>query len=425
MEESAGVILGRGFRYRQKLLFAEDCSAADLAARFGTPLFVYSRANLLAQIEAIQAAFAPVAPKICYSVKANPNLAILREMRGRGLGADVVSGGELRRALRAGFRPGDIVFAGVGKTDEEIEYAVRAGIFAFTVENPDELVRIDRYARRAGREAVCCLRLNLDVAVNTHHYVSTAHRRAKFGVALEVAAGLVKKWSVRGSARVRGLHFHLGSGIEEPSFYLKALARVKRFCRSTGFHPEILDIGGGFGIPYRGADACAGIDVFGRAVCGFLEGFRVHTLVLEPGRFLVGNAGMLLTRVLYVKTTGETTFVITDAGMNDLVRPAFYGSYHEILPVAARRGRPFTVDIVGPICQSGDFFARARRLPCKVNPGDILAIASAGAYCASMASTYNSRRRPCEVLVDGAQATVIRKRDSYEDLWRNERLAGR
>ncbi len=421
MEKSTEVIFNGHFGYRGNDFFAEDIPVRDIAARFGTPCYVYSRGYIQAQITALKKAFASVSPKICYSVKANSNLVILGLMSGQGLGADAVSEGEVRRALLAGFDPSDVVFAGVGKKPSEIEYGIRRGIFCFNVENTGELDIIEAIGRRLKKRVNCALRINPDIDVDTHHYVKTARKETKFGIELDLAGRLISRRKNLRWAQLNGLHFHLGSQLKEPSAYLAALNKTAGFCRDLGFAPEILDIGGGFGIAYSPSDKVSDIGVFGQAICAEIKKWGVRTVVLEPGRFLIGNTAVLLARVLYYKDREAKKFVITDAGMNDLIRPAFYGSYHHILPAARGRGRKIVADVVGPICESGDYIGKDREFPVAPKPDDLIVAGSAGAYAFSMASNYNSRPRPCEVLVSARKVRVIRARESYEDLWRNEK----
>ncbi|MBN1444518.1 MAG: diaminopimelate decarboxylase [Candidatus Omnitrophica bacterium] len=420
MEEGAEVIFDGFFGYRKGIFYAEGESANDIAAKYGTPCYVYSRNSLLSRIKSFKSAFSAVNSLICYSVKANSNRSILRLMKESGLGADVVSGGELRRALLAGFTPGRIVFAGVGKKDDEIELGIKKKIYCFNIENEEEIGLIEKHARRYRRKNVLCsLRLNLDIDVDTHHYVKTSKKETKFGLDVIAAAGIIKKNLRSPYISIKGLHLHLGSQLKDASPYLKALAKVRSFSEDTGFNPEIIDIGGGFGINYSEWDAVKKIEDFGIPITEQVKKIGVKKLILEPGRYIVGNTAVLLTRVLYVKKRPEKNFIITDAGMNDLIRPAFYGSHHGVFPVKKTDGA-IKADIVGPICETGDYLARDAQAPENIKSGDLLAIGSAGAYCFSMSSNYNSRTRPCEVMVDGKKSFIIRKREAYGDLWRGE-----
>jgi len=420
MEEGAEMIFDGFFGYRKGIFYAEEKSADEIAAKYGTPCYVYSRNSLLSRIESFKSAFTGVNSLVCYSVKANSNQSILRLMKENGLGADVVSGGELRRALLAGFAPCRIVFAGVGKKEDEIELGIKKKIYCFNIENEGEIEFIEKHARRYRRKNVLCsLRLNLDIDVDTHHYVKTSKKETKFGLDIITAAGIIKKNLRNQYVSIKGVHLHLGSQLKDVSPYLKALAKVRSFSAETGFNPEIVDIGGGFGIPYSEADMVRNIKDFGKPVTEQIQNMGVKTLILEPGRYLVGNAAVMLTRVLYVKKRPEKNFVITDGGMNDLIRPAFYGSHHGVFPSKKSKGT-IKADIVGPICETGDYLAKDALVPSNIKCGDLLAIGSAGAYCFSMSSNYNSRTRPCEVMIEGKKSFIIRKREDYGDLWRGE-----
>jgi len=409
------------FGYRRSEFRVEDAPARLIAERFGTPAYIYSESYLAGRIRALTHAFAPLSPRICYSIKANSNLAILKIMKRAGLCADIVSLGEMERALTAGFQPSDLVFAGVGKAPEEIEAGVARGIFCFNVENEAELGVIERYGRKFGRDVACNLRLNLDIDIDTHHYIKTSRHETKFGIDLAAARKILAGRRKYRRAKIRGFDFHLGSQIKEQSAYVKAVEMIAAFSRETGFAPEMFDLGGGFGIRYAPSDKVADIAVFGAKIGAALTKLpSVTTVILEPGRFLVGNAAVLLTRVLYVKERTGKRFVIVDAAMNDLIRPSLYGSSHAILPVRKTAGRAVVADVVGPICESGDYLGKDVRFASMPKPGDLLVVASAGAYGFSMASNYNSRRRPCEVLVNGNRLRLIRKREEFEDLWRGE-----
>lgn len=428
------------FRYVRGELMAEEVPVRDLAERHGTPLYVYSARTILEHYRKLRDAFVevpglPRPPLLCYSVKANSNLSILKLMKDEGAGFDVVSGGELYRALKVGADPSTIVFAGVGKTDEEIALGLDRGILLFNVESEEELANLERLAGARGRTARAALRVNPDVDPQTHTYISTGKKETKFGVDLERAKRILE--GARGLKHVRlsGLHVHIGSQITKVDPYVETLQRILAFlpeCRARGAAIEWLDIGGGFGIWYKDKTARPAAEI-ARAVVPILARANC-SVILEPGRFIVGNAGILLTRVVYVKESGDKKFVICDAGMNDLVRPTLYGAYHRIWPALADpsvSGEPpdeeqwpgpaAITDVVGPICESGDFFAKERRLP-PLRRGDLVAIFSAGAYGFAMASNYNSHPRPCEVLVSGRQERVVTARETYEDLVRNERI---
>jgi diaminopimelate decarboxylase len=411
------------FHYRDGRLHCEGVPAEELVAEFGTPLYVYSRQGIVQRFRELDEAFSPLDRLIAYSVKANGNLAILRLLAGEGAGADIVSGGELYRALAAGVPADRIVFSGVGKTVTEMAAALEAGIYGFNVESEGELRALSELAATMGVRAPVALRINPDIESPTpHHYTRTGHRATKFGIPSEDAPRLYRLAADLPGIEVRGIDVHIGSQIVEPEPYRQALLHVLEHVdalRADGIALEYLDIGGGFGVAYDARDT--GMDA--RQLAALLAPLVAPSglkLVLEPGRFIVGPAGVLLTRVLYIKEMGERTFVITDAGMNDLLRPSHYASYHEVRPVVRHpeRGR-IRADVVGPICESGDFLALDRDIE-RPAPGELLVVETTGAYGFSMASTYNARPRPAEVLVEGETYRLIRRRETYEDLVRGE-----
>jgi diaminopimelate decarboxylase len=398
-------------------------SLPDLAERFGTPLYLYSSDAIRLRVSSLQEAFAPARPLLAYSVKANGNLAILNQLAAMGCGADIVSGGELFRALKAGISPGKILFAGVGKSDEELKAALDARIHSFNVETIDELHRLEAMASERGTRAPFGVRINPDVQAPTpHEYTRTGHAAAKFGLPVPVSVGMYRWAATRSSLRPRGIDVHIGSQIKDPTPYkrvLRQILEVVHLLKKDGISLEYLDLGGGFGI----SDETAGMDVgvLAEALLPIWEGSGLR-LILEPGRFLVGEASVLLTRVRTLKRSGDKLFVITDAGMTELIRPSHYGAFHAIDPVVQREDREeMVVDVVGPICETGDFLARDRALPLP-RAGELLAVRNAGAYGFVMASNYNARPRPPEVMVDGEEAVLIRERESYEDLIRGERI---
>ena len=423
------------FVYRDGQLVCDGVPVADVARDHGTPLYVYSEAAILEGLDTLRDAFAEVDPLICYAMKANDSLAVCKALSAKGCGFDIVSGGELFRALKAGADPKKIVYAGVGKTRPEIEYALKTGILAFNVESGPELERIGSVAGGLGLEASVMLRVNPDVDPDTHKHTTTGKKGTKFGVDLGQAAEVVDRIRSMANVRLIGVHMHLGSPVNSPEPYKQALERVVAFiesCRDNGAQVDWLDVGGGYGIEYKGGETARPQD-YAEAMLPYLRrsGCRV---ILEPGRYLVGAAAILVTQVQYVKEAGGKTFVICDAGMNDLIRPALYDSYHRIWPVVSSEPLPHgtealdaqtdgrvVVDVVGPICESGDFFARGRPLP-PVRQDDLLAIFAAGAYARSMSSNYNSRPRPCEVMISGNSARVIRERESYEDMIASEKF---
>jgi len=421
MEKDIDLIFNGFFRYKSKRFYAEETAVEDIAKKYGTPCYVYSYHSLLSRIKKFKEAFGGINTLICYSVKANSNLSILKIIKEHGLGVDIVSGGELRRALIARFSPKKIVFAGVGKRDEEIALAIKKNIYCFNIENEEEIALIEKYARKHRRKVICNLRLNLDIDVDTHHYVKTSKKETKFGLDINSASRILKNSRNNRFVEIKGFHLHLGSQLKDVQPYVKALESVKYLCSEINFRPEIIDLGGGFGIPYAPEDKVKDIEDFGVAIKEKIKELGANLLILEPGRYIVGNTAVLLCSVLYVKRRPEKNFVIVDAGMNDLIRPAFYSSYHIILPAKqGRRVNYIKVDIVGPICETGDYLGKDVEVPANIKKGDLLVIGSAGAYCFSMASNYNSRPRPCEIMVKRNRDVVIRKRERYDDLWKGE-----
>lgn len=421
------------FHYRDRQLFCEDVPVRTLAETYGTPLWVYSQATLLHHLDELQKAFAPANPLICYSIKTNGNLAICRLMRAHGAGFDVTSAGELYRALQADGDPLKIVFAGAGKTDEEIRQGIATGVLMFNVESDGELAAVSRIASEMERKVSIALRVNPDVDPKTHAKTTTGKRGTKFGLdwdkVVDIASGLIgHPW-----VKLRGLHMHLGSPILTTKPYADALARAVPLIeqlRHQGHDMQFLNTGGGFGIHYRKQEALPA-SAFAEVILPAVKQARCQ-LILEPGRFIAGNAGLLVTRVIYPKESGGRNFVIQDGGMNDLVRPTLYDSFHRIWPVEPRDGVPERpddyeaeipgtqlTDVVGPVCETGDFLARDRRLPL-MHKGDLLAIFSAGAYGMAMSSNYNGRCRAAEVLVEGGQHRLIRRRETLADLVRAE-----
>jgi diaminopimelate decarboxylase len=421
------------FQYRRGALFCEDVPVRALAEQYGTPLFVYSKATLLHHLRQLQQAFAPVDPLICYSVKTNGNLAICRLMAEHGAGFDVTSGGELYRALQAGGTGGKIVFAGAGKTDPEIRYALDHGVVLFNVESEEELHNLASLARSAGKVAQAALRVNPDLPPKTHVKTDTSVKGVKFGLDIETVLDVARGVVGNPHVRVIGLHMHLGSPILSTQPYkdgaAKGVTLIPRL-REQGHPVIVLNMGGGFGIHYRKQEALPA-KAFAEVIVPAVQEARCR-LVLEPGRFIVGNAGVLLSTVVYNKDSGGKHFLIQDAAMNDLIRPTLYDSFHRIWPAEPPAGFPappedyeadipgtIRQDVVGPVCESGDFLAKDRRLP-PLQRGELLATFSAGAYGMAMSSNYNSRPRAAEVLVDGASHRLVRRRETYEDLVRPE-----
>jgi diaminopimelate decarboxylase len=393
----------------------------ELADRFGTPLYLYDFQHIRDRVETFRQAFEGLDLLLAYSVKANGNLGLLRRLGELGVGADIVSGGELYRALKAGIQPGKIVFAGVGKTDDELKAGLDARIYSFNVETVSELHRLEEMAREREGRAPFGIRINPDILSPTpHEYTRTGHAESKFGLPVQVAVGMYRWAATRPHLQIRGIDVHIGSQIVEPGPYKRALRsvlEVVHLLKKEGIHLKYLDLGGGYGIPYDGE----GMDILamGRELAPLVKSSGLR-LVLEPGRSMVGSAGLLVTRVLAVKVAGAKTFVITDAGMTELLRPSHYGAYHGIRPVVEQEGREMrVVDVVGPVCETGDFLALDREMPLPKR-GELLGVESAGAYGFVMASNYNARPRPPEVLVDGDEVALVRERESYEDLVRGE-----
>jgi len=409
------------FQYRGGELYAEDVPVSTLVAAYGTPLYIYSAATLRRHFEAFDSAFDGLPHLTCFSVKANSNLAVLRTLGAMGAGVDIVSGGELYRALAAGIDPAKIVYSGVGKRGSEIEEALGAGILMFNVESMGELERISAIASRLGKKASVSLRINPDVDPKTHPYISTGLKKNKFGLDMETSlAAYGRAMELPGVTPV-GIDCHIGSQLTSIDPFLEALDKILAFREklvAMGVPLRYLDLGGGLGIQYNEEEPPHPRD-FGQALTKALGDLPL-TLILEPGRVIVGNAGILVTEVVYTKKTPSKDFVIVDAAMNDLIRPSLYDSYHAIREVRPAEREMLNVDVVGPICESGDFLARDRELP-SVAPGEYLAVYSAGAYGFTMSSNYNSRPRAAEVLVDGDTVTLARRRETYEDLVALER----
>jgi len=413
------------FEYRNGEMFAEQVPLKRIAQEVGTPAYVYSLATLKRHFKVFDQAFAKARHIVCFSVKANSNLALLRAFAKEGSGFDIVSGGELFRALKVGADPKKIVFSGVGKKKQEIEYALEAGILMFNVESEEELFALNEIAASIGKKAPISLRVNPDVDPQTHPYISTGMKKAKFGVDIKKSLETYKKAVSLRNVDVVGVDCHIGSQLTSVTPFVDALAKVREYLdrvlagemKKEGAQIRYLDLGGGLGINYH--DETPPLpDEYARAIIEGLEGLDV-TLILEPGRVIVGNAGILLTEVQYLKETETKKFVIVDGGMNDLIRPALYGSYQAIQPVVQTNAEKMIADVVGPICESGDFFAKDREI-ARPRRGDLLAVMSAGAYGFTMASNYNSHPKPPEVLVDGDRYYIVRKRESMDDLINGE-----
>jgi len=431
------------FHYRDGHLYCEDVDLARVATEFGTPTYVYSAGTILDHYTRLDAALAPLNHLICYAVKANSNRAILNLLVGAGAGFDIVSGGELFRVLAAGGDSAKCTFAGVGKSGDEIEYALEQGVYSFNVESEAELEAIERVAGAKKMRAPIALRVNPDVDPHTHQYISTGSQENKFGIALNQVSAVYERAARMSNIEIVGVQMHIGSQITEAKPFASAIEKVAPVVRDlkSKYAIKFFSIGGGMGIIYlhalgsgpgkwwhdHGSEPSAfSVGDYAEAIVPPLRDLGIRTLV-EPGRFLTGNAGVLLTRVRYIKQTGGKKFAIVDAGMNDLIRPALYQSYHEIVPAkqpkTERERKISKIDIVGPVCESGDFFALGREMP-EVHEGDLLAIMSAGAYGFVMASNYNSRPLPAEALVRGDKFALIRKRQTWDDLVRGEVDAG-
>ncbi len=425
------------FGYRGARFGCEGVAVETLARRFGTPLYVYSRHTLEHHFTRLRAALAPLDPLICYALKANSNLAVLRTFAELGAGFDLVSEGELRRVRAAGGEAGRCVFAGVGKTEAEMRFALRQGIYCFNVESEPELERLARVAADLGTVAPVAVRVNPNVDAHTHAKITTGTYANKFGIPFEAVPAVYARAARSKHLRWRGLQMHIGSQLTTAAPFAAAVRKVAPLARALAerYGIEFLSIGGGIGIVYQPAlasgsarwwrsAASRGVLTparYAEALVPLLKPLGLRVL-LEPGRFLVGNAGILVTRVEYVKRAGRKTFVIVDAAMNDLIRPAFYDAYHEIVPLRKASARRVRCDVVGPICESGDYFCQGRLLP-EVRQGDYLALLSAGAYGAVMGSNYNSRPLAAEVLVAGRQAALVRVRQPLARVWAGERLA--
>lgn len=405
------------FEYRDKRLFCEQVDLEAVAEAAGTPCYVYSALGIVERFRAYDGAFGDIPHTVCYAVKANSNVQLLKLLANAGAGFDIVSGGELYRVIEAGGDPGKVVFSGVGKTTEEIEYALDKRIFGFNCESEPEIELIDSIAGARGVKARVAIRVNPDVDASTHPYISTGLREHKFGIDIGEVEAVYARAMALPNIALDSVSCHIGSQLLDTRPMLEAirkmLALVDRL-RAAGVPITHIDLGGGLGVPYRDTDAKPRIEEFVGELRAELEGRGLHAM-LEPGRSIVAEAGILLTRVLYRKRNGNKEFVIVDAAMNDLLRPALYQSHHEIIPLRLDNREPIRADVVGPVCETGDFLARNREMP-DMQRGDLLAICTAGAYGFVLASNYNSRPRPAEVLVEGGEWRTIRRRETYADL---------
>jgi diaminopimelate decarboxylase len=428
------------FHYAGNRLFCEGVAVEPLARKFGTPLYVYSQRTLTEHFQKLDVAMSPLDHLVCFSVKSNSNLSVLRTFARLGGGFDIVSGGELHRVIAAGGDPRRCIFAGVGKSEDEIEFALRQNVYSFNAESEPELQRLNRVAARLGKTAPVAVRVNPDVAAHTHAKITTGTYENKFGIAFEQIEGVYARAARLKNLRLRGLQMHIGSQITTVDPFEAAVRKVTPLVQQLRVKHglEFFSIGGGLGIVYHPALDSGAADWWKTAAAEkvltpakyaarLVPLLRLLNLkiLIEPGRFIAGNAGVLVTRVEYVKTTGRKNFVIVDAAMNDLIRPAFYDAYHEIVPLrrpAVRDGALLKADVVGPVCESSDFFCKDRPLP-KVGEGDYLALLSAGAYGFVMASNYNTRPLAAEILVSGKHAAVARKRQAIQDIWAGEKIA--
>jgi diaminopimelate decarboxylase len=419
---SLRVLFMHHFHYRNNELYCEDVPVSRIAKEIGTPFYLYSDATLRQHFRAFDGAFSDVPHLTCFAMKSNSNLAILKLFALEGGGVDIVSGGELYRALKAGVDPGKIVYSGVGKTGEDMEYALQSGILMFNVESSQEILALNEIAGRMDKKAAVSIRVNPDIDPQTHPYISTGLKENKFGIDIRQALEEYTRVSGLKNLIVSGVSCHIGSQLTRLSPFVDALKKLKELIsrlKEIGIGVSYLDLGGGLGITYDQEEPPHPRE-YAKAIKDELD-FKDVTVILEPGRVIVGNAGILVTRVLYIKTTAEKSFIIVDAAMNDLIRPSLYGSFHGIEPVRVKSRKKITADVVGPICESSDFLAKDREMDA-LETGDLVAVMSAGAYGFSMSSNYNSRPRIAEVMGRGSAYHVIRARESYEDLVRGETI---
>jgi len=410
------------FEYKNGQLHCEGIPIQEIAEKVGTPFYLYSYHTLVRHFTVFDDAFKGIPHLVCYSAKSNSNLTLLRLFVNLGGGVDIVSGGELYRAINAGADPQKIVFSGVGKREDEIEYALKVGILMFNVESSQELQTVNEVAGRIGKKAPIAIRVNPDIDPKTHPYISTGLKQNKFGIDILRAPMAYRFAGQLPNLKIVGIDCHIGSQLIEVEPVIQALKKLKGLVetlRKEGLDIQYLDLGGGLGITYEDEEPPHPVE-YASTILEEIRGFGC-TLVLEPGRVIVGNAGVLISKVLYTKENEEKRFVIVDAGMNDLVRPSYYGSYHNILPVNEEKREEIVADVVGPVCESSDFLAKGRKLP-NLRSGELIAVMSAGAYGFSMSTNYNSRPRVAEVLVKDDQMFVIRKREDYEDLVRGEEI---
>jgi diaminopimelate decarboxylase len=410
------------FHYKGNELYAEEVAIKDIVAAVGSPVYVYSQATLERHYRAFDDAFSGALHTICYSVKANSTMAVLKNFIKLGGGVDIVSGGELYRALHAGVAPKKVVYSGVGKRDDEIEYALNTGILMFNVESEQELTRISEIASRTGKKAGIAIRVNPDVDPGTHPYITTGLKNAKFGITIDRAMEEYQRATTLPGIEVIGIDMHIGSQLTKVKPFVDSIEKLKIMIgklKEMGISLNYFDCGGGLGITYNDEEPPLPTD-YGKEIVAATKDLGLH-LVFEPGRNMVGNAGILVAKTLYTKARDEKNFIMIDAGMNDLARPALYGSFHGVQPVVQDQDGMIVADIVGPICESGDFLVKDREVPM-FKQGDLMAFMSAGAYGFAMSSTYNSRPRVAEVMVKGDKFEVVRERETVEELIKGERV---
>ncbi|MBF0252359.1 MAG: diaminopimelate decarboxylase [Candidatus Omnitrophica bacterium] len=410
----------RDFKYNDNELFCEEVSLKEMGKEYPTPFYVYSHKTIIDHFNKIKDAFKEIDPLICFSMKSNSNLNICRALVKEGSGLDIVSGGELYKALKVKCSSQKIVYASVGKTEEEIEEAIKREILFFNVESIPELVMIDSVARKLNTKPRVALRVNPDIKADTHDYITTGTKEKKFGIDFKTAEDIFDNENKYSNVRLEGIHVHIGSQITNPEPFVAAIKRVLEFIEKSNIDIKFLNIGGGFGIDY-GKEKAKSADELAEKIVPLLKN-KPFKIILEPGRFIVGNAGALICKVLYIKTTSfGKRFAIVDAGMNDLIRPSLYDAYHEVLQVVKLDSEMHKYDLVGPICESGDYIALDREFP-ELVPGEYLAVMSAGAYGYVMSSNYNSRPRPAEIMVMGKEAHIVKKRETYKDLIASEKV---
>ncbi|MBU0468397.1 MAG: diaminopimelate decarboxylase [Candidatus Omnitrophica bacterium] len=412
------------FKYKNGEFYCENVKVSSVAKKVGTPFYLYSYKTLVDHFNKIKKAFKDIDPLICFAMKCNDNMAVVKSLIDQGAGCDIVSVGELKKALIVNADPKKIVFASVGKTEEEISAALKAGILFFNVESLPELEEINRISKKLRIKTQATLRINPDVKAITNDRIATGTLDKKFGIDLETTRKILKRQKDFPNVKINGIHMHIGSQILSVEPYVIALKKINEFLKSIekdGIKLEYLDIGGGIGINYLGNEANT-VQMFADAIMPQLKKTRLK-IIFEPGRFIAGNAGIFVTKVVYFKDNGVKNFLIVDAGMNDFMRPSLYNAYHEIVPLKKTSAKKIKVDVVGPICESGDFFAKDRMLP-KLNKDDIIAMMGAGAYGYVMASNYNVRGRPAEVMVKGSRFEIVKTRETFSDLTRGEKIPG-